>query len=283
MSAIQDNVEQHYRSACMAELSAIKPGNVHMFADGHGMVVQDFVKSADASSQVIANPNLSVGERILSAVKATWDAVGCNTNLGIVLLAAPLIQAAYSKDGFSENILKHVLNNLTIDDAVKAYEAISLAKPAGLGEVQDHDVHQVPDVTLLKGMQSAADRDLIAQQYANGYQEIFNLGLPTYQHYLEKWERPAWAVTATYLAFLAEFEDSHIAKKYGNEMAQVVKQEAKNHFQNFTSQENPKLSQATLLAWDIDLKSRGINPGTTADLTVTTILANSLLKAKNLA
>ena len=58
-----------YRDACMAELSAIKPGNVHMFADGHGMVVQDFIKSADASSQVIAKPNLSVDERILTAVK----------------------------------------------------------------------------------------------------------------------------------------------------------------------------------------------------------------------
>ena len=54
-------------------------------------------------------------------------------------------------------------------------------------------------------------------------------------------------------------------------------QEAKNHFLSFTSQENPKLYQATLLAWDVDLKSRAINPGTSADLTVATILAMHLL------
>lgn len=266
-----------YRDACMAELSAIKPGNVHMFADGHGMVVQDFIKSADASAQNIATPNLSVGERILNAIKATWDAVGCNTNLGIVLLAAPMVQAVYSKDGFSQNTLQDVLNNLTVDDAVKAYDAISMAMPAGLGEAETHDVHQMPQVTLLEAMKSASDRDLIAQQYANGYQDIFNLGVMTYQHYLVKWERSAWAVTATYLAFLAAFEDSHIARKYGKEIAQAIQQESKNHFQHFTSQENPKLYQATLLAWDIDLKKRCINPGTSADLTVATILANNLI------
>ncbi len=266
-----------YRDACIEELSAVKPGNVHMFADGHGMVVQDFIKSADASSQVIATPFLSVGERILNAVKATWDAVGCNTNLGIVLLAAPMMQAAYSKDGLSQDNLQAVLRNLTVDDAVKAYQAISLATPAGLGEVQQYDVRQTPQITLLEAMQAAADRDLIAQQYANGYQEIFNFGVTTYQHYLAKWEQSAWAVTAIYLAFLAEFEDSHIVRKYGGIVAKEIQQEAKNHFQTFTSQENPKLYQATLLVWDADLKKRGINPGTSADLTVTTILANNLL------
>ena len=266
-----------YRDACMAELSAIKPGNVHMFADGHGMVVQDFIKSADASSQVIARSNLSVGGRILSAVKATWDAVGCNTNLGIVLLAAPMIQAAYLKDGFSQNSLQNVLSDLTQNDAVKTYEAILIATPAGLGEVREHDISQTPQITLLEAMQVAACRDLIGQQYANGYQDVFNLGLTTYQYYLAKWDRSAWAVTATYLAFLAEFEDSHIARKYGKEIAQAIQQEAKNHFLSFTSQENPKLYQATLLAWDVDLKSRAINPGTSADLTVATILAMHLL------
>jgi triphosphoribosyl-dephospho-CoA synthase len=156
-------------------------------------------------------------------------------------------------------------------------EAIAIAKPAGLGEVPAHDVHERPQITLLAAMQAAADRDLIAAQYANGYQQVFNLGLSTYQHYLAKWARPAWAVTAIYLAFLAEFEDSHIARKYGHPVAQAIQQEARSHFTTFTSQENPKHSQAALLAWDADLKQRGINPGTSADLTVATMLAQALL------
>ena len=41
---------QKYTNACMAELTALKPGNVHLFADGHGMLVQDFIKSAEVSA-----------------------------------------------------------------------------------------------------------------------------------------------------------------------------------------------------------------------------------------
>lgn len=265
-----------YRDACMAELSAIKPGNVHIFADGHGMVVQDFIQSANVSAQAIAQVDLTVGERILNATQATWNAVGCNTNLGIVLLAAPMIQAAYSDNGFCRESLQSVLKALTVQDSIEAYQAIKMANPAGLGTAAEHDVQDAPQVSLLQGMQAAADRDLIAQQYSDGYQAVFN-ALTLYKTYLDLWEREAWAVTAVYLHFLAEFEDSHVARKYGDEMAQAIQMEARNHFQHFTAQENPKLYQASLLGWDADLKKRGINPGTSADLTVACLLAFNLL------
>lgn len=265
-----------YRDACMAELTAIKPGNVHMFADGHGMVVQDFIQSANVSAPAIAQVGLTVGERILNATQATWNAVGCNTNLGIVLLAAPMIQAAYSDKGFCRESLQSVLKALTVQDAIQAYQAITLANPAGLGAASEHDVQDEPQVSLLEGMQAAADRDLIAQQYSDGYQAVFN-AMALYQNYFGLWERDAWAVTAVHLHFLAEFEDSHIARKHGNAIAQAIQLEAKNHFQHFTAQENPKLYQASLLDWDADLKKRGINPGTSADLTVACLLAINLL------
>jgi triphosphoribosyl-dephospho-CoA synthase len=103
---------EKYRDACMAELTAIKPGNVHMFADGHGMVVQDFIQSANVSAPVISKSGLTVGQRILNATQATWSEVGCNTNLGIVLLTAPMIQAAYADEGFNQKTLQAVLNAL---------------------------------------------------------------------------------------------------------------------------------------------------------------------------
>ncbi len=276
-SAIASNlVAEKYREACMAELSALKPGNVHIFADGHGMVVQDFLKSADASIVPISNPEFCVGERIFQAVSATWSAVGCNTNLGIILLAAPLIQTVFLHNKLSQEALKHTLQKLTIEDARFAFQAIQLASPGGLGEVAEHDVQNSPDVTLLKAMQVAADRDLIAQQYANGFADVF-AGLELYLEYLAKWERPAWAVIAVYLGFLAKFEDSHIARKYGQDMAKDIQQQAQHDYAAFTKLENPKLYQATLLDWDQALKNQGINPGTSADLTVATILANSLM------
>ena len=275
-SITQDIVAKKYREACMAELGALKPGNVHIFADGHGMVVEDFLKSADASMVPISKPDFCVGERIFQSVSATWDAVSCNTNLGIVLLAAPLIQAVFLHHKLSQSALKQTLQQLTIKDAKFAFQAIQLASPAGLGEVAEHDVQNNPQVTLLKAMQAAANRDLIAQQYANGFDDVF-AGVERYLEYLAKWERPAWAVTAVYLGFLATFEDSHIARKYGQDKAKDIQQQAQQHYAAYTKLENPKLYQASLLSWDQTLKKQGINPGTSADLAVATILANSLM------
>jgi len=57
-----------YRSACMGELQALKPGNVHVFADGHGMTIEDFIQSADVTAAEVVNDELSIGERILEGV-----------------------------------------------------------------------------------------------------------------------------------------------------------------------------------------------------------------------
>ena len=123
-----------YRSACLAELEALKPGNVHIFADGHGMVVQDFLRSAEVSAAVIALPGLSVGERILRGIEETWKVAGCNTNLGIVLLCAPMIHAMLHGTGATLSArLASVLQALTVDDAALAFSAILQASPAGLG------------------------------------------------------------------------------------------------------------------------------------------------------
>ncbi len=40
--------------ACLAELDALKPGNVHRYASGHRMAAEDFVRSAEASAGHVA-------------------------------------------------------------------------------------------------------------------------------------------------------------------------------------------------------------------------------------
>jgi triphosphoribosyl-dephospho-CoA synthase len=266
-----------FKQACLDELSALKPGNVHIYADGHGMVVQDFIKSAEVASAVIAQPYLSVGQRIQAAVEATWQAVGCNTNLGIILLAAPIIQAAFSDipDDLRSR-LQSVLNELTVDDAKLAYQAIQRASPAGLGRSEYHDVSLEPTVSLLAGMQEAQQRDLIARQYANGYADIFEFGISRYHQTLTRWERPGWATTSLYLGYLAQFNDSHIARKYSDEVADSVRQEAGVHDLALLALENPKPYLRELLQFDVKLKERGLNPGTSADMTVGSLLAIAL-------
>jgi triphosphoribosyl-dephospho-CoA synthase len=266
-----------FKAACMAELEALKPGNVHIFADGHGMMVQDFIVSAEAASEIIAAPDLSLGQRILQSVQSTQKVVSLNTNLGIILLCAPIVQAklAQNKAGLQANI-HEVLSGTTIEDAEACFAAIRLANPAGLGESELHDVNVPADCTLLQAMQSAANRDLIAQQYASNFMNVFD-GLVCYQKALTKWQRPAWAATAVHLHFMAHFLDSHIVRKYGETIANLVQNEAREHEMQFSKVFNPKNYQAELLVFDAALKKRGLNPGTSADLTVATLLLHALL------
>ncbi|MCB5206205.1 triphosphoribosyl-dephospho-CoA synthase [Methylovorus mays] len=269
-----------YKEACLAELSALKPGNVHIFADGHGMVVQDFIASAEASAQPLCEPGLTVGKRIQQAIQATWSAVNCNTNLGIILLAAPLVQASLENDlPLNKQVLNQTLHRLTVDDARFAYAAILQASPAGLGSSDQHDVHEAPDVTLLQAMEQAQSYDLVARQYANGYQEVLQFGLARYHAAMAQWQREAWAVSAAYLGFLARYPDSHIARKYGAAAAERVMQQALVHEQNLMTSDNPKTYQRSLMTFDHELKAAKLNPGTTADLTVATVLAAALFKS----
>jgi len=269
---------QHYRSACFAEIEALKPGNVHLFADGHGMQVQDFIKSAEASAELIAKPELSLGERIYQSVDATWQAVGCNTNLGIILLCAPIVQAALKgKPSDMQSQLKLVVEQATLEDADWVFKAIRRANPGGLGRSEQHDVNNSADCTLLEAMQLSAGRDLIALQYSNGFSTTLNEGLPCYEQALQRIGNAAWAVTELYLYWLSHYPDSHIVRKYGVDIAQQVLVESSEHYAVLRQQVNPRQYASELLKFDQSLKVRGINPGTSADLTVSTLFAHMCL------
>jgi len=282
MTKLEKKIVSAYLEACLTEIEALKPGNVHVFADGHGMVVQDFIKSAEASSQLIAKSPLSLGERIYLSVEATWQAVQCNTNLGIVLLCAPIIQAVYLQQQKEiKDCLVDVLNQTTQRDAQWVFDAIRLANPAGLGQSDLHDVHQPAEDTLLTSMRVASDKDTIALQYSNYYHQICNEGLPYYQKALERWQKPVWAATALYLYWLANYPDSHISRKYNNDLAIQVSALAQVHEAALIKLDNPKLYFKKLFEFDTDLKKQKINPGTSADLTVATLFLNALQHSLN--
>jgi triphosphoribosyl-dephospho-CoA synthase len=164
--------------ACILEVTARKPGNVHRFADFAGDAhFLDFLLSAAA----IAGPmdrasEIGVGRAVLEAVEATRRVVATNTNLGMVLLIAPL--ACVPEGVPLRTGVVDVLTALTVDDARAVYRAIRLARPGGLGEVDDQDIAAEPTVTLLDAMRLAADRDLVARQYATAYEDLFDLALP---------------------------------------------------------------------------------------------------------
>jgi triphosphoribosyl-dephospho-CoA synthase len=274
----QDRVAAAYVDACLAELDAPKPGNVHRFAAGHGMSVADFVRSAEASAGPIATRGARVGARIRDAVAATSSTVGQNTNLGIILLCAPLAAAAEIEDVALRPALARVLDALDLADTADVFFAIAAANPGGLGRVDRHDVHAPPTATLREAMAEAQDRDRIARQYVTVFDDVFAIGLPALATAARRRIDAPWAALSVYLTFLGAFADTHILRKFDPATAEAVRGEAAKWRDAFASAEDPRQMAEGLLVWDGALKSRGINPGTSADLTVATLFAARLVR-----
>ncbi|HEY9192332.1 MAG TPA: triphosphoribosyl-dephospho-CoA synthase [Methyloversatilis sp.] len=272
-------LEQAFLHACRIDVEALKPGNVGLHGDGHRMRVADFLASAQAAAAPLCRPDATVGERIEDAMRATWQAVGCNTNLGIVLGCAPLAHAALHRrpDESLHQSLQRTLDALSVIDASRCYAAIRLAQPAGLGSSDQHDVADDVRVSLLEAMRSAAKRDSIAALYADGYTLVFDRLLPVHAAAL-RWRSEAWAATTVFMFCLALIPDTHIVRKHGPETALSVRDKAIQMFDRLEQCSDPVIMQDALRTWDDDLKTAGINPGTSADLTVVTAFLASVLE-----
>lgn len=277
-----EQISSAFLAACRAELDALKPGNVHRHSAGHGMDVAHFERAAEAAAGPIADPSLSVGKRILRATEASVAATGLNTNLGIVLLCAPLAKAA-SETTFAIGLrrrLDMILAALDEQDATDAFAAIRIANPAGLGQVDVGDVRDNPDrLTLIKAMYLAAERDRIANAYVTAYSDIFDFALPVLQDARRVAIDSDLAVTTLHMSLLAEFPDTHISRKYGAAAAQEIREEARA-LKAYWSPVASAKSMAPLIEFDAKMKTKGRNPGTTADFVVATLFVAGLIGQK---
>ena len=265
-------ISQWVQLACQREVQSPKPGNVSPGNDFADATVADFLASADAIAPIMAiATGRPLGMTILECVEATRQVVGHNTNLGIILLIAPLAAVPSSKsltDGIGE-----VLKKTTVDDSIAVYEAIRRAQPAGLGEVKDQDLQQAPTQNLVECMRLAADRDLIAAQYAYGFPQVLGNGLEWLAEAQHTIESSAEQITWLAVRFLAEFGDSLIARKCGLPMSELVQQKSKDLLHSgWPHQEG---SSAGLAVLDQFLRADGNrrNPGTTADFIAAVIFA----------
>jgi len=263
--------------ACELDVAVRKPGNVSVASPGHGMAADMFVAAAQAAAEPLFARDASVGARIEHAVIAAYRAAGCNTSLGILLLCAPIAAARErSPSARSASTLRRavedVLSTLDVDDARATYRAIVHANPGGLGRVADHDVRDPPRIDLRAAMREAADRDSIARQYANGFADIFDAGLPRFDAASVSIRD---AVLSVYLAFLTRLPDSHVMRKLGDDAARSLMDDASRWRERHPG---PPTTDAHALAqWDDELKDRGVNPGTSADLTVATAFVAACL------
>ncbi len=270
-----------YRDACRFDVLALKPGNVAIAEPAHGMVALDFLHSARVSAAPLTDQSLTLGRALEQAARATRRAVGCNTNLGILLLCAPLLHAAIHPAPTLRlaSRVADLLAATTVDDAAGAFAAIRCANPAGLGVAEREDVTTPPTQTLTAVMRLAADRDTIAAQYAGDFCDIFNEGVATLAASAAQGHPLTWATTDCFLGWLVGRPDSHLLRKFGADTATWVQGEARAVVSAIKACQNPARRKARLMAFDRKLKAAGLNPGTSADLTVASLLAWRLDRA----
>ena len=272
-----DVVVQAAQLACVLEASAEKPGNITPSHDFGDTSYEDMLRSGIALGPELGRAGeRGIGETVLAAVRASRDAAGANTNLGIALLLAPLARAALI-GGPLRKRLGDVLRALTVDDARGAYAAIRLAGPGGLDEPVDHDVREEPRVTLREAMAAAAQRDTIAGEYVSDYAVTFELGLPALGDALGDGLRPRDATVELALRLLAAVPDTLIARKRGAAAAGRVAAGAREVLG--AGGVRSASGRTALAEFDASLRSDGnaLNPGTTADV-VTAVLFVALLE-----
>jgi triphosphoribosyl-dephospho-CoA synthase len=251
-------------------VSAAKPGNItpaHDFAD---TTYSDMVRSGLALGPVFARGqvlNRKVGELIADGVAATASVARANTNLGIVLLFAPLLRAAVSRraDEPLRSAVERTLAGLDVGDATAAFGAIARASPGGLGDAPAHDVRAAARVSLREAMAVAAHRDSIASEYATGYAIVFDTGLGLLDDALQAGLSTLDAIVSLHLGLLSRIPDTLIARKAGGVAARAVTEAARE----------VQAGSRSLADFDASLRSAGneLNPGTTADLVAGTLLA----------
>jgi triphosphoribosyl-dephospho-CoA synthase len=259
-------------TACIWEVTARKPGNVHRERDFADVGMVDFLLSAAAIRPVLGNAwQQRVGDTILEAVQATRDVVNTNTNLGIVLLLAPL--AAVPQHEPLPSGVERILNQLDVADSRAAFQAIRLARPGGLSQVPQEDVHDEPTRPLREIMTLAADRDLVARQYANGFREVLDAGVAALVEGVEQTRFLESAIIFAYLSLLARHPDSLIARKRGREESEAASRQARwvlNSGWPISSSGRNALAQFD--DW-LRQEGHGRNPGTTADLVTASLFA----------
>jgi triphosphoribosyl-dephospho-CoA synthase len=254
----------HIQTACIWEVLARKVGNVHRYRDFTDATLVDFLLSAAACAEPLSRPSLRLGQRVYQAVAATRQVVNTNTNLGIILLLAPLTGLDYSSNW--EHELQQVLEAADLSDTRDVYAAIRLAQPGGLGKVPQEDVHEEPSQRLQQVMNLAANYDLIARQYATGYADLRHFGLPLLEEAWKYWGCIEAAVIECQLHWLANYGDSAIARKNGPAAARWVQQQAQEVIRLGGLRSTTGRHAAGQLDRSLRTPDNRFNPGTTADL-----------------
>jgi triphosphoribosyl-dephospho-CoA synthase len=271
--------------AITLEASAKKLGNVHPQARFSDMSYEDFLRSAIAIAPCFdQRGDITVGKLVYDSVAATQAAVHVNTNLGTLLLLAPVAIAIRRKHrldnlpaSLSESLADlrdgtaTVVEHLTAEDSLDIYAAIRLAAPGGLGKSDQHDVHhaQAPP-KLIDAMRVSAEIDQVARTYSTHFHFLFDEVVPNLQEAIEHSGDISSGIRIFQVRWLARYGDSLVRRKLGEAENMLLQKKATTLLKIFESEVQPTTDrfEKNWSALDRWMRTDGHrrNPGTTADL-----------------
>jgi triphosphoribosyl-dephospho-CoA synthase len=313
------DIAQAIQIACLLEAAAEKPGNISPGKSFNDLNYNHFLFSAAAVFPAFLNiEEKGVGEIVYKGIKETHSLIDTNTNLGILLLTAPLASAYVklrkrkkqsffdypsmelekwhkekenklnAESSFLKELRKElhlVLNNLDKKDAEFAYQAINFSKAGNLDKVEKGDIADNVDLNLYDAMKLAENRDNIAFEYVNDYSIIFDFAYPRFITNMNKIDSIDNLIIKTFIEILAEYPDSLIARKYDFKTAEQISLKTGKllkKLENFDIQS--KKAENLIAEFDKYLRSqkRKFNPGTTADIITAVIFLSILVYGKKI-
>lgn len=251
-----------------------KPGNVDRERDLADLHFEHFLAGAVGARpgiDALADPAVPLGEGFERAVEGMSAQSGDNTQFGALLVLAPLVRAAATGE-CSRPRASAVVDATTVADAAgfyRAFDHVDVFVGDPPADAPDLDVRRGSDavpavrergVTLGDLMADSAARDGVAAEWTNGFERTFDAAEAIATGRGPVTDRAADA----FLGLLASEPDTLVAEKHGAEVAADVTERARELRENGVS---VATDRAALSAFADDLVDRGVNPGTTADLT----------------
>jgi len=275
-----DNLQNAYLFACRKDIELIKPGNVNIKSPHSDTNAEDYLESSLLSSKELFKPDYSLGERILNSIKITRSKIKTNTNLGIILLCAPIIHACiYFNNLTMREGIKKTLSSSTVKDTQDLCMAINISAPGGLGTREIYDTASKPTVNILEIMNHSASYDRISYQYSHDYSDIFDFIIPRLVFLNKKHNSLDISLSLMFMEILAKIPDSHISRKFDDKIAKKTSNNASDLLKILDREYSPDYLADRLNNLDYEYKKKGINPGTTADLLVASLMIYKIFSA----
>ena len=275
-----DDLKSAYLFSCKKDIELIKPGSVNLLSSHKDTKAQDYLDSAILSSKELFNQNYSLGKRILESVNVTRSQVNVNTNLGIILLCAPVIQSYIDFNNLDlREGIKKALSTTSIKDTHDLCAAINISSPGGLGDSDMYDTASYPNASIKQIMDYSQEYDRISYQYSHNFSDIFDFIIPKLEFLNQRYESLDISLSLLFIEILAKIPDSHISRKFGDKIAKKTSNNAHDLLKILDREHDPDYLAKALNNLDYEYKKKGINPGTTADLLVASLMIYKIFRA----